>query len=345
MVAKWKGGLHVANAIMLFLMERNSKLMKNMMAIVCGVLMLSGINAQCQGNLERPETISVSHLSVYSAEPEKTEHFYVHDLGATKGVDPQEPAGVRYYFNAVQFVEVLPLPPGQDPKNRFHGAGYNTSNAEAMRRYLGAHDVVVPSAVARGSDGSTYFAVKDPEGNQIEFVQPPLHPPAVPASPVSEHIIHVGYIVHDVSKEDAFYITLLGFRPYWHGGMKDDTAEWISMQLPNGQDWVEYMTAKGPEKTGIPAAMSQETAGVLDHFALGVANIEHSYDVLFERGGLNGRHSPAQLGRDGKWQLNLYDPDGTRAELMEFQPAEKPCCSLFFVTKSHQVGSLSALTC
>jgi hypothetical protein len=91
------------------------------------------------------------------------------------------------------------------------------------------------------------------------------------------------------------------------------------------------MTVKGPEKTGIPAAMSQENAGVLDHFALGVNNIEHSYDVLFERDGLNGKHSPPQLGRDGKWQLNLYDPDGTRAELMEFQPAEKPCCSPFLL--------------
>jgi hypothetical protein len=34
-----------------------------------------------------------------------------------------------------------------------------------------------------------------------------------------------------------------------------------------------------------------------------------------------------QIGRDGKWQLNLYDPDGTRVELMEFAPVEKPCCS------------------
>ena len=24
-----------------------------------------------------------------------------------------------------------------------------------------------------------------------------------------------------------------------------------------------------------------------------------------------------QIGRDGKWQLNLYDPDDTRVELME----------------------------
>ncbi len=275
---------------------------------------------------------SVSHLSVYSTDPQKAEHFYVHDLGATKGVDPQDPAGVRYYFNPVQFVEVLPTPATeQDPKNRFHGVGYNTSNAEAMRRYLAAHNVVVPGAVTRESDGSAFFAVKDPEGNRIEFVQPPPHPPAIQASSVSNHIMHVGYIVHDVPNEDAFYITLLGFRPYWHGGMKDDSADWISLQLPDGQDWVEFMTAKGPEKTGIPAAMSQETAGVLDHFALGVANIEHTYDVLFERDGLTDRHGPPQLGRDGKWQLNLYDPDGTRAELMEFQPAEKPCCSPFLL--------------
>jgi len=34
-----------------------------------------------------------------------------------------------------------------------------------------------------------------------------------------------------------------------------------------------------------------------------------------------------QLGKDGKWQLNLYDPDLTRVELMEFRPAAKPCCS------------------
>jgi hypothetical protein len=33
------------------------------------------------------------------------------------------------------------------------------------------------------------------------------------------------------------------------------------------------------------------------------------------------------IGRGGKWQLNLYDPDDTRVELMEFAPVQKPCCS------------------
>ena len=41
------------------------------------------------------------------------------------------------------------------------------------------------------------------------------------------------------------------------------------------------------------------------------------------------RHDGPQMGLDGKWQANLYDPDGTRVELMEFQPVIKPCCSSF----------------
>jgi catechol 2,3-dioxygenase-like lactoylglutathione lyase family enzyme len=280
----------------------------------------------------RPKITGVSHLSVYTSDTAKTEHFYVHDLGAFKGADPQNPAGVRYYFNAIQFVEVLPLPADQkDPKNRFDHAGYNTVNAEAMRKYLGANGISVPASVTKGSDGSEYFEVKDPEENRVQFVQPPAHPAGVPENPLSKHVIHVGYIVHDAALEDGFYQKLLGFRPYWHGGMKDDAHDWISAQVPDGTDWLEYMTVSGPEKTGIPAAMTQDTAGVLDHFALGVNNIEQSYNALYAGERLDTKHSGAQLGRDGKWQLNIYDPDGTRAELMEFQPAVKPCCSPFLL--------------
>jgi hypothetical protein len=82
--------------------------------------------------------------------------------------------------------------------------------------------------------------------------------------------------------------------------------------------------------------MSQETAGVLDHFALGVQNMEKSVDLLYAGDRLTMRHSPPQIGRDGKWQINLYAPDGTRAELMEFQPAVKPCCSPFLLPSPTQ---------
>ena len=280
---------------------------------------------------ERPKITSISHLSVYTTDAAKAEHFYVHDLGAVKGTDPQNPAGVRYYFSATQFVEVLPLPAGSASVNRLDHAGYNTADAEGLRKYLQSHGVAVPSAVTKASDGSQYFEVNDPEGNKVQFVEPPAHPAPVPVNPLSIHIIHFGYLVHDPAAEDTFYRALLGFRPYWHGGMKDDVTDWISQQLPDSTDWLEYMVVRGPEKTGIPASMSQETLGVLDHFSLGVQNMEKSVTLLYEGDRLTARHSPAQIGRDGKWQFNLYDPDGIRVELMEFQPAAKPCCSPFLL--------------
>jgi len=288
-------------------------------------LLLAG-HCFCQA---RPKITSVSHLSVYTSDASRTEAFYVHDLGAFRAADPQNPKGVRYYFNAIQFVEVLPLPAGPASINRFDHAGYNTADAEGLRKYLGAHDVAVPAAVNKASDGSQYFEVKDPEGNRIQFVQPPAHPLSVPVNPLSSHMIHVGYIVHDIAKEDTFYRSILGFRPYWHGGPTDDSSDWTSLQVPDGTDWVEYMKVKGPETTGIPADMSQQNAGVLDHFSLGVPNIEKAVDLLYVGDRLTARHSDPKIGRDGKWQLNLYDPDGIRAELMEFQPSAKPCCSPF----------------
>lgn len=295
---------------------------------------------------ERPKITSLSHLAVYTTDAAKAEHFYVQDLGATKGADPENPAGARYYFTAAQFIEVLPVP-GRGGSvqgsqtvmqvipasiNRLDHVAYNTSDAETLRKYLGAHGVEVPSAVTKASDGGgQYFEVKDPEGNKVQFVQPPAHPTPVPRNPLSTHMIHIGYLVHDASAEDAFYRTLLGFRPYWHGGMKEDVTDWVSQQVPDGTDWLEYMMVHGPEKTGIPASMSQEQLGVLDHFSLGVRHMEDSVTLLYNGDRLTSRHSQAQIGRDGKWQFNLYDPDGIRVELMEFQPAGKPCCSPFLL--------------
>jgi catechol 2,3-dioxygenase-like lactoylglutathione lyase family enzyme len=276
---------------------------------------------------QRPPITGVSHLGIYASDMTATEHFFVHDLGATKGPDPQHPDALRFYFNPLQFVVVQPLP--APSTSRFTEAAYLTPHAEAMRIYLAAQGIAVPPSVTTSSDGARFFDVQDPEGNRIQFLQPPTHPVAVPPNPLSAHIIHVGYIVHDAAAEDAFYRTILGFRPYWHGGGKDGNTDWISLQVPDGTDWVEYMMVRGPEKTGIPATMSQETAGVLDHFALGLPNMEQAVNLLTAGDRLTARHSPPQIGRDGKWQLNLYAPDGTRAELMEFQPSIPPCCSPF----------------
>jgi hypothetical protein len=92
------------------------------------------------------------------------------------------------------------------------------------------------------------------------------------------------------------------------------------MQVPDGTDWLEYML-------NVPANADHHTLGVMDHMAIGVADIHTANDELVAAG-VKFSEKP-QIGRDGKWQLNLYDPDGTRVEFMERKPTQQPCCSRY----------------
>ena len=301
------------------------------MKAAIGALAVATASAALAAAPPRPAITGISHIAVYAAAPAKSEHYYVHDLGAVKGADPENPAGVRYYFSSTQFVEVLPLPQGSASINRLDHVAFTTQEVRALRAYLVANKVAVTQTIQNGSDGSQWLDVTDPEGNRIEFVQPPGERalPEVPLNPLSSHIIHVGFIVHDRAREDAFFRTVLGFRPYWHGGMQDDQTSWISQQVPDGTDWLEYMIVATPEGHGIPPDMKASTLGVLDHFSLGVPSAENAYTLLWNGGRLQGQTELPKIGRDAKWQLNLFDPDGTRTEIMEFHAVGKPCCSPF----------------
>lgn len=305
-------------------------------ALAVTVTLIPALFAAGQSASGRPPITGISHISVYVADAGKAEAFYVHDLGAFKGTDPEDARGVRYYFSPVQFVEVLPLPPGYTSINRLDHVAFATPDADGLRRYMAAHGMTVPASVQSGSDGSRWFEVRDPEDNKVQFVQAPANPPQVPLDPLSHHIIHVGYMVHSRSAEDVFYRALLGFRPYWYGGMTDATPSWVSQQVPDGTDWIEYMLVPGTETKGIPADMTADRLGAMDHFSLGVHDMKQVALVLYSEDRIPERVSGPKIGRDGKWQYNLFSPDGTRAEIMEFQPVGKPCCSSFTASSPTQ---------
>lgn len=134
---------------------------------------------------------------------------------------------------------------------------------------------------------------------------------------ISNHIIHTGFIVHDRDTEDKFYRDILGFRVMWYGGRQDNVVSWVDMRVPDGDDWLEYMLGN--------TNPTVQTRGVMNHLALGVTSIQAPYHEVLNRG--YKASQPPKIGRDGKWQLNLYDPDLTRVEMMEFKPVETPCCS------------------
>ncbi len=280
--------------------------------------------------LARPRITGISHIAVYTSNPDASDRFYREIVGAVRLPDPENPKGVRYALSATQFIEVLPLPPDAGI-NRLDHTAWNTDDAEALRRYLGHKSWKVPGQVEKGADGSLWFDVKDPEGNKVEFVQLPEQiKPLVVTTAIGRRIIHVGYLVHSSAVENTLYRDLLGFRPYWFGGMVEGRIDWVSQQAPDGHDWLEYMLIGDTSGSGIPASISQQRLGVLDHLSIGVPSVDEAYKVLVSGNRLTGRHDDhPHIGRDGKGQLNLYDPDGTRIELMDFHATEKPCCSPF----------------
>jgi len=141
----------------------------------------------------------------------------------------------------------------------------------------------------------------------------------LPNTRISQRIIHVGVVVKDRAAADRFYGDILGFHEIWHGGMTDSETDWVDMRVPDGTDWLEYMlNVENPDPREL---------GVMHHFALGVPSVKQGYQMVLKRG-YKPPEEP-QIGRDGKWQLNLYDPNYTRVELMEPKPVEKPCCSPF----------------
>jgi catechol 2,3-dioxygenase-like lactoylglutathione lyase family enzyme len=298
------------------------------LATACAVAFT--ITAAAQTAPIRPKITGISHLAVYTSDPAATDRYYREIIGAAKLPDPENPKGVRYAINATQFIEVLPLPPGQGI-NRLDHSAYNTDDAEGMRKYLAAKAWKTPAKVEKGADGSHWFTVLDPEGNKVEFVQPPSGPAAIDApNLIARHIIHIGIMVHSRAAEDAFYRDLLGFRPYWFGGMVENRIDWVSQQVPDSHDWMEYMLVHDTATSGIPATISQHDLGVLDHLSIGVNSVEEAHKTLEAGNRLNGVHDAhTQIGRDGKGQFNLYDPDGIRLELMNFHATEKPCCSPF----------------
>lgn len=277
---------------------------------------------------ERPAITGISHMCVYASDAAAADHFYAHVLGGVKGADPQDSKGTRYYFSPTQFVEVLPLP-ADHGISRMACVAWNTRDALALRSYLAGRGVKDLGELQTTADGTRWFRTKDPEGNEVQFIQPSgLVTMPADAKPIGTRIIHVGYLVHSRAAEDAFYKDILGFRAYWYGAKNPDRLDWISQQVPDGHDWLEYMMVG--DGSDLPVEkVDQHQLGVLNHFSIGVRNMEEAVTALYREDRLSPRHDGPQMGRDGKWQANLYDPDGTRVELMEFQPVSKPCCSPF----------------
>jgi catechol 2,3-dioxygenase-like lactoylglutathione lyase family enzyme len=288
--------------------------MKAFLRLLCVFTLATSLFAQPAA---RPVITGIAFARFYTTDPAGAQKFY----GDTLGFERKQADGMWLYpVNSAQWIEVLTTPAPQ-PNVRMDAVAFTTHDPAGLLRYLQAHGIKPELPLANGQ-----FSVRDPEGNLVEFVQTDSVKPVASAvlSPnaSSTRIIHVGFMVHDRDKEDAFWQTILGFRPYWHGGRNDTVTDWVALQVPNGSDWIEYMLNPAPTPN-----LSQ--SGMSDHFSLGVTHMQDAVAALTRNHCEGTNCSKTQMGLDGKVQLNLFDPDKTRVEFMEFVPTQQPCCSPF----------------
>jgi catechol 2,3-dioxygenase-like lactoylglutathione lyase family enzyme len=269
---------------------------------------------------DRPKIYSVAFVRFRTSDIEQSKVFYGNTLGLKSGFDDCKGVSIPCYsVNPYQHVE-LALSNSTNSGSLLETVAFNVSDVEQMHRFLSSRGLN-PSPVTRGPNSLRFFQVTDPEGNHVAFVELSGADSQIDGPhQVSNRLIHTGFIVHERAATEHFYEDVLGFRPYWHGGMKDTQDDWVSLQVPDGTDWVEFMVS-------VSADADQRLRGIMNHIALGVGNIHIAREKLLKNG-WKPTEEP-KIGRDGKWQLNLYDPDDTRVEFMEFTPKEKPCCSEF----------------
>ena len=275
----------------------------------------------------RPPIVGVAHIGLETNDIAAAREFYGHGLGYQEPFSLDKPSGglMLTYFkvNDHQYIEVFPDLKSES-QDRLSHIAFETTDIRKLRDYLASGGVAVPATVPLGRDGNLSMMLKDPDGHNVEFVQympGSLHGKNfgkfLPDTRVSKHIIHVGVTVQNREAADHFYKDILGFRAIWQGGMTDTRIDWVDMRVPDGTDWLEYMlNVHDP---------TPKQRGVMNHLALGVDSIQEAYKEVLANG--LKPPQPPKIGRDGKWQLNLYDPNYTRAELMEFKPVQTPCCS------------------
>ena len=272
----------------------------------------------------RPPITGIASIRLYSSDLYASRAFYSKILGFDSATSTC--LGMKnpcYAVNGRQRIELQQIAGGA-PDNLLAEIAFSTPNLAGMREFLLTHKIEA-GPITKDETGAPRFTFKDPEGNPLAFVQSTDRFFTPAAHQASARILHAGFIVKDLAKERAFYESLLGFRLYWHGffppaehsANATDEDDWYEIQVPDGEEWIEFMLNISPRA-------NKQERGVQNHFSLGVKNAGNAASHLRVNGA--AKFDGPEVGRDGKNSLDIYDPDFTRVEVMDYNPTKDPCC-------------------
>src|SRR5712692_8803209 len=269
---------------------------------------------------KRPRILGLSHMALFVSDLQKARAFYEDFLGYQEPYVLKRADGsdriVFIKINDNQYVELFAENPRQD--GHLNHISFFTDSAQGMRDYLASRRIKVPDKVGKGRIGNLNFNIVDPDGHTVEIVQ--YQPDSwttrergkfMPETRISTHIAHIGVLIGALEPALKFYHGILGFEELWRGSSSGTVLSWVNMRVPDGDDYLEFMLYdKRPDA---------EQMGVRNHICLITPDIQKAVAILEARQARRnyGRPIEIKVGKNGKRQANLFDPDGTRIELME----------------------------
>jgi catechol 2,3-dioxygenase-like lactoylglutathione lyase family enzyme len=289
-------------------------------AAILGIHFIAPGSAPARPPASRPRIVGISHIGFFTSNLPAAEAFWGSWLGfQSPYVLTRKDGSVRIAFfkiNATQHVELFTDVP-QAGQGYLSHISFQVSNAEALRAYLERRGVQVPAHAGKTRTVDLAFEVHDPDNHLVEFTQylsrdwRTMTPDYLPVTRISDHIRHLGVTVGDLAASLRFYRDLLGFREFWRGsGNHGRTLSWVDLRVPDGRDYIELMLYSRPPKG--------RELGVRNHLSLEVAHVHTAVKRLEARPYFltYGQAIAPKIGVNHKWQANLFDPDGTRVELM-----------------------------
>jgi catechol 2,3-dioxygenase-like lactoylglutathione lyase family enzyme len=277
--------------------------------------------SQVKTNVKRPRITGVAHAAFYVKNIDQARAFYKSFLGfaepySLKKSNSEELAMIFIKINDRQLIELFPE---KSPEtDRLYHFAIETDDAEGMRQYLSSRGYKVPEKTPTGRTGNLNYFVTDPNGMVCEIVQ---YTPEgftlknlgkdLPDTRISKHMSHAGIQVANLDSAMKFYRDVLGFKEIWRGSSDGKTLSWVNMKVPDGDDYIEFMLYdKEP---------SQDRKGTMNHICLVVDDVAGAGKILKSRILPEGCKLPTDMktGINRKRQINYYDPDGTRVEIME----------------------------
>ena len=274
-----------------------------------------------QAPVARPRILGIAHLAVFVSDLTAARGFYTDLLGFDQSFTlPKADGSVDLAFikiNDRQWIELINRPTAGEGQLS-HIALY-TDDAVRMRGYLASRGVQVPEQVDLSPTGDRSFTITDPDGHAVEIVEYQRDSRTgkdttshLPSTRIADRALHVGILVGELARATAFYSGILGFEEFWRGSAaKSVTLSWVNMRVPDGTDYIEFMLYDQK-----PAA---DRRGTAHHLCLLVPDAEKAVAALESRPARKSytRTIEVRTGINRKRQVNLFDPDGTRVELME----------------------------